>query len=297
MVAYSIKDLEKLSGVKAHTLRIWEKRYGIIRPKRTQTNIRYYLDEDLKLVLNIALLNRNGYKISKIADMEPEQIQEKVAELSDVDKEFENQLDSLTLSMIDLDEYKFNKILDTNIEQRGFQKTMLEVVYPLLDKLSVMWMSGSIKAVQENFVSNLIRRKTIAAIDKLPINTTPGKPGFIIFLPEGERHELSLLFLHFILREAKFRVINLGSEVNVYDLQDAVKIFDTSHIFTIINDSFNDSPIQPYIENLSTLFPDQTILFSGFQLIRPNVKCPGNCKILSSIKDVQQYIRDYKPKN
>ena len=128
MVVYTIKDLEKLSGVKAHTLRIWEKRYNIITPKRTPTNIRYYLDEDLKSILNIALLNRNGIKISKIAQMDESAIQKKVAEITDVDESFESQLDSLTISLLELDEEKFVKLMNKNFEQRGCTETMLEVI-------------------------------------------------------------------------------------------------------------------------------------------------------------------------
>ncbi|MEL6124360.1 MAG: MerR family transcriptional regulator, partial [Bacteroidota bacterium] len=130
MVIYSIKDLEKLSGVKAHTLRIWERRYEILKPKRTPTNIRYYMDEDLKHILNVALLNRNGFKISKIAKMGAEEIQKHVAEITDIDESFEGQLDTLTISLLELDEEKFVKLLNKNIEQHGFKEAMLDVIYP-----------------------------------------------------------------------------------------------------------------------------------------------------------------------
>ena len=141
MVVYSISDLEKLSGVKAHTLRIWEKRYGILHPKRTETNIRYYLDEDLRLLLNISLLNKNGIKISKIAKMSPIELQEKVSEITEIDASFEGQIDALTISLIELNEENAVKIINKNIEQKGFRETMLQVIYPLLDKLVLMWLS------------------------------------------------------------------------------------------------------------------------------------------------------------
>jgi DNA-binding transcriptional MerR regulator len=290
MVVYSIKDLEKLSGVKAHTLRIWEKRYGIIQPRRTKTNIRYYLDEDLKLILNIALLNRNGYKISKIAEMSPHLIQEKVAEISDVDSKFENQLDSLTLSMIEMNEYKFNKIIDANIQQNGFESTMMEVIYPLIDKLSVMWMAGSIKSVQENFVSNIVRRKTIAALDQLAIINNQNTPGFIIFLPEGEKHELSLLFLHFLIRNAGFRVLNLGNEVSIYDILDAKEIYPTEYIFTLVNESFQTGGLQEYIDLLSSKIEERQLLLTGFQIIHQKLQIPTNCQVLPSIKEVRMFL-------
>ena len=152
MVVYSIKDLENLTGIKAHTIRIWEKRYGIIEPRRTNTNIRYYLEEDLKKIMNIALLNRNGYKISKIAKLQNNDIHSIAAKLTDVDKTFENQLDGLTLSVLELNEDNFLKIFNANISQNGFKQTMLDVIYPLLDKLGMMWMTGSIEPIHENFV-------------------------------------------------------------------------------------------------------------------------------------------------
>ena len=203
MVVYSIKDLEKLSGVKAHTLRIWEKRYGIIEPKRTDTNIRYYLDEDVQKILNIALLNKKGYKISKISKMTVAEIKAKVAEISEVDAQFEDQVDGLILSMLELDEAKFNRIIDHNIEQRGFEEAMEVVIYPLLDKLSMMWIAGSVKSVHENFVSSIIRRKMIVCIDKLS-NKVKRSDKIMIYLPEGETHELSLLYLHFVLKKRGF---------------------------------------------------------------------------------------------
>ncbi len=263
MVVYSIKDLENLSGVKAHTLRIWEKRYNILTPKRTPTNIRYYLDEDLKTILNIALLNRHGIKISKIAIMDATEIHRKVAEITDVDESFEGQLDSLTISLLELDEGKFVKLLNKNIEQRGFTETMLQVIYPLLDKLAMMWLSGSIKNIHEKFVSHLIRRKCIVEIDKKEITRDET---FLIYLPEGETNELSLLFLHYLIRRKGFNVINAGPGVSIYDLIEVVDIRNPDFIYTIINDSFREGQFHPYIKKLCNEFSNCKILLSGLQV-------------------------------
>ena len=176
MAIYSIKDLEKLTGIKAHTIRIWEQRYQIVMPKRTRTNIRYYDDNDLKYLLNVALLNKNGTKISKIAKMGEQEIAVKVAELSEVSFENTTQLDALTISMIEMDEYKFDKIISTNIDQLGFEKTMIEIINPFLEKLSVLWLTGSINPAQEHFISCLIRQKIIVAIDKVPFVTDSDAP-------------------------------------------------------------------------------------------------------------------------
>ena len=260
MVIYSIKDLETLSGVKAHTLRIWEKRYNIISPQRTPTNIRYYLDDDLRRILNIALLNRNGIKISKIAKMDPNTIQKKVAEITDVDESFEGQLDSLTISLIELDEEKFVKLMDKNIEQRGCVETMLEVIYPLLDKLALMWISGSIKSVHEKFVSHLIERKCNVEIDKTEITRDET---FLIYLPKGESNSLSLQFLHFIIRTKGFRVINVGHDVTLLDILEVVEIRKPDFIFTIINDSLEEDDYKTYIGQLCNRIDDVKFLMSG----------------------------------
>jgi len=285
MAVYSINDVEKLCGIKAHTLRIWEKRYGIIQPRRTDTNIRYYLDEDLQKILNISLLNRNGYKISKIAKMTDGEIKNIVSELSDVTLESEDNLDALMHAMLELDEFKFNKILDHNIAQKGFEVTMDEIVYPMMEKLSMMWLAGSIKGVHENFVANVIRRKTIVAIDQSSREYNADAAKCLIYLPENETHELSLLFLHFLLKDAGINVINLGAGIPKAEF-----------VFTIFNDSFSETPLQPYLNELSKHLEGCTILISGYQTAIQNINVPYNVEVLQSLSDVKKFVENSNPK-
>ena len=292
MAIYSIKDLEKLSGIKAHTIRIWEQRYGIIQPQRTATNIRYYQDEDLKLVLNIALLNKNGIKISKIAKMSEEEIGEKVAAISEVNFQYDTQLDALTISMIEMDEYKFDRIISTNIEQLGFERTMLEVIHPFLDKLSLLWLTGSINPVQESFMSYLIRQKTIVAIDKLPFATPRKSKKFMIYLPEGENQELSLLLMHYLLKSRKNQVVYLGQNISLDDLEDAYKIHKPDYIYSMITESYARQPVQRYVDKLSSTFKDSTILLSGYQVIVQNVQSFQNVTVLESLASTIDFLDD-----
>lgn len=289
MVVYSIKDLEKLSGVKAHTLRIWEKRYNIINPKRTPTNIRYYLDQDLKLVLNIALLNRNGIKISKIAKMDAAEIQRKVAEISDVDLSFENQLDTLTISLLELNEDKFVKLIDKHIEENGFKDTMLEIIYPLLDKLAMMWIAGSLKSIHEKFVSNIIKRKCSIEIEKLTVSKDET---FLIFLPEGESNELSLLFLHFLIKSYGFNVINAGLDISTLELIEISEIKSPEYIYTIINDSDMIANLNRYIEELMKIFQESNLILSGIQskslYLEDDLK--GRINIVQSSEETIEYL-------
>lgn len=289
VAVYSIKDLEKLSGIKAHTLRIWEQRYGLISPNRTNTNIRYYEDDDLKYIMNIALLNKNGVKISKIASLSRREIAEQVSNISPVAFEDDTRLDALTLSMIEMDEFKFDRILSSNIRQIGFERTMLEVIYPFLDKLSVLWLTGSINPVQENFISFLIRQKIIVAIEQEPLVRNPSQK-FILYLPEGERQELSLLFMHYLLKARKKQVIYLGQEISLSDLHDACQIHKPAYIFTMISEMFAKEPAQRYIDRLAAVLPDCTILVTGYQVVAQNIQSALNIHILKSLDQTLRFL-------
>lgn len=267
MVIYSIKDLEKLSGVKAHTIRIWEKRYKLLHPRRTKTNIRFYLDEDLRLILNVALLNRNGIKISHIAELTESEIHKKVAELVDIDESFEGQLDSLTISLLELEEDKALKIVNKNIEQRGFEETMLEVIYPLLDKLAMMWVAGSIKSIHERFISQLIQRKCVLEID---LQKVTRDKCFLIFLPEDESNELSLLFLHYLIKKNGFSVINAGSSVSKKELLEILEIRKPDYIYTILNENMSHKEFTAYLKFLREEFKESCVLISGLQTAQGN---------------------------
>lgn len=294
MVVYSIKDLENLTGVKAHTLRVWEQRYGIIQPKRTETNIRYYLEDDLKLILKVALLNKNGIKISKIACLSKDEIQHKAVELTDFSPQMASSLDSLTMSILNLDEYKINHILENYIRQIGFEETFEQVVFPLLDKIGHMWMTGCMSKVHENFVTTIIIRKTISEINKYPIQKSSSKPMSLLFLPEGERQELSMNFMHLILRNKGLRVMNLGSNVSVDVLKQTQEITKAKYIFTIINELFADGNLQQFIDSLCKQMPESLFLISGYQTIRQDIELPKNCKILLGLKELKEFYSSIK---
>ena len=294
MAVYSIRDLEKLCGIKAHTIRIWEQRYGLIKPNRTETNIRYYRDADLNLLLNIVVLNRNGLKISKIAKLTKKEITEKVSVISDVNLNLGSQLDELTLAMVEMDEYKFDRIMTTNIEQLGFEQTMLQVIYPFLDKLSVFWLTGSITPIQENFISNFIRQKTITAIDKEPIKWGNNIKKFLIYLPEGENQELSLLFMHYLLKSRGYCVIYLGQNIGLGDLYDACNIHKPDFIFTMITEFFAKHSVQKYVDELSQSFNYCQLLLSGYQVVSQNVQSTDNVKVLSSLDETISFLDNVK---
>ncbi|MFT4568397.1 MAG: DNA-binding transcriptional MerR regulator [Saprospiraceae bacterium] len=291
MVVYSISDLEKLSGVKAHTLRIWEKRYGILKPKRTESNIRYYLDEDLRLLLNISLLNKHGLKISKIAEMCPIQLQKKVSEITEIDPSFEGQIDALTISLIELNEGNAVKIINKNIEEKGFKDTMLEVIYPLLDKLVLMWLSGSINAVHEKFVTHLIKRKCCAEIDALK---TTRDETFFIYLPTESTDELSLLFLHYLIKSYGFQVIDAGVNVDLIDIQEALEIRKPDCIFTILNNEVSHNSYISYVKELCRIAPSCDIYISGSEPADDLILLHDQLHFLKSYQETIEHLNSLK---
>jgi DNA-binding transcriptional MerR regulator len=292
MVVYSINDLEKLSGVKAHTIRVWEKRYGLLNPQRTKTNIRYYQDSDLQTLLNVAFLNKKGLKISKICQFEKDEIKRKIAELTDVHQDFEDQLDVLMLAMFEFDEYNFNKILDHKISQTGFQRTMMEVIYPLLDKLSMMWIAGSVKNVHESFISQIIRRKTIQAIEELGNKKQYDTSKYIIYLPENENHELILLFLQFLLKKNNYQVLNIGLGISLTDLQDACLAYKPDYIFTLINDDMSSASLQAYMQGVLNIDDHLHFILSGFQATKHRIQDSYRCSVISSLSNVIEFIQE-----
>ncbi len=294
MVVYSIKDIENICGIKAHTLRVWEKRYGILIAKRTETNIRYYTEEDLKVALNISILYRKGMKISKLAKLSIDQLSVKVAEITEIDDSFEKNLDTLSISMLELDENKFTQILNKNIEQKGFDETLETVIYPLLEKINLMWVADSINEVHEIFVLNIIKHKLIVEIDKLPCEPkNSSKPKFMLYLPEKESQKLSLYYMYYFLKKEKFPVFYFGEEKNMLQLLKGAKNYKPDYIFTIINDSFSERAMKPYIDKILQEYSGKLII-SGYQAVNQSLESNEQYEVLSSLEQVNDYIKSIK---
>ncbi len=221
MNTYSIKEIERLTDIKAHTIRIWEQRYNLLTPHRTETNIRYYTNDDLKKILNVNLLYKSGYKISKIAELSEEQLKEKIASLQS-NSNFDSIIAEFIKVTVDFDEESFNKLFNDCINKYGIETSIIDILYPFLDKIGVLWQTDKIHPAQEHFISNLIRQKIIANTDSLKTKVSKAET-FLLFLPEGELHEISLLFYNYILKKNGYKVIYLGQSV---PLKDLVKVID-----------------------------------------------------------------------
>ena len=290
MSIYSIKDVEHLSGIKAHTLRIWEQRYNLLATKRTDTNIRFYDQNDLKLILNVSLLNKHGYKISKISKMSEAELCAEVISIAEKATQYDDQLQALTLCMLDLDEEKFEEIIDTCISKNGLENAMVQLIYPFLTRIGVLWHANAVSPSQEHFITYLIRQKVIVAINSHK-HKNKGKK-YMLFLPEGENHELTLLFSNYLLRTREQRVIYLGQSLPMKDVKEAYTIHKPENILCIITSTPNFEYVQAYINQLSKEFPEANILLTGSQVVGQGLDSPENVLILNKIDDLLAFIRE-----
>ena len=290
MSSYSIRDLEQLSGIKAHTLRIWEQRYNIIEPRRTDTNIRYYNDQDLKLVLNIALLKDHGYKISEISKLGLDDMNKEVIAISDRKLNYPDQIHALTVSMIDIDEERFEKIISTNFLQFGFENTMIHIIYPFLSRIGTLWITGSIGPAQEHFIINLIRQKIIVAIDGVVPKYNTQTKKYLLILPEGEYHEIGLLFANYIIRSNNHRVVYLGQNLPFSELVFACQSHKPDGIFISITSAPANDEVQNYVDKVCKQFSDISILLTGYQIVGQDIRVDSNATIINKIDDLLQVL-------
>lgn len=224
---FSIKDLELLSGVKAHTIRIWEKRYGLLEPERSATNIRSYDSQCLQKILNVAFLTRNGYKISRISKFEEGEINNLVKGIATKNSPQIRAIKSLKLAMVNFDQRLFLKTCDELAAKKTFREIFNEVFVPFLDEIGKLWQTDTINPAQEHFVSSLIKQKLYVNIEALQKNDEPeNEPVFMLFLPEGEIHELGLLFLQYELLWHNRKSIFLGNNVPMKDLKHLTSVYE-----------------------------------------------------------------------
>ena len=290
MIKYSIKDLESISGIKAHTLRIWEVRYKLFKPHRTDTNIRLYSNHDIRKLLNVALLNNHGLKISKIATLSNSEISSKALEILSTEDTFQSQINSLTMAMVEIDEDRFELVVSNSILKFGLEDTITQIIYPFLVKVGVLWRTESINPGQEHFITNLIRQKIIAATDAQVMQITDDSKKFLLYLPENELHEISILFYNYLIRKNKYKTIYLGQSV---PFEDVVKLCDSmqpTHVITVLTAGIRSKKVLEYIEQLSKKCNKQKILLSGYQVFETeNIKFE-NVHIFKNKEDLSSLI-------
>jgi methanogenic corrinoid protein MtbC1 len=224
--------------------------------------------------------------LPRISGLTPEEITENITHLTQNSSDTLNYLENLAIAMIDLDEARFEKILSHAIIQFGFEDTVIKILNPFFIRIGIMWQTGSINPAQEHFVSNLIRQKILVAIDgQIPGDTIHSKT-FILFLPEGEMHEFSLLFANYVIRKRGHRVIYLGQNVPLNDLIEIEKIHPSDYMFTSFITSMTDCDILNYLQSLNRNFPKKTIYLMGEQALSLKDQYPITVKYICTPQDL-----------
>lgn len=258
---YQIKDLEKISGIKAHTLRMWEQRYNLFSPERTDTNIRYYTDNDLKKLLNIVGLINKGHKIGEFKNASDTEIADKVksAEL------FFPNFESYLVAMLNFDIDFFNRLIDDSIKKWGFDKTIEEVIYPLLQKVGYYWVTNAITPVHEHFVSNIIRQKFFKFIDDIKVVNDSPKT-FLLFLPPDEYHEISILYAYYKIKKAGHKAIYLGQSVPIEDLIKATVTIAPEYLICFFVSQISGEKIITFLKKIFGKCQCLQVLAGGYQI-------------------------------
>jgi len=294
--SFSIKDLEDLSGIKSHTIRIWEKRYNLLQPERTETNLREYSVEQLQKLLNVSLLNRNGFKISKIAQLSKDEIAVNVLTLTSEESMNEKNINEIKIAILNFDLRHFNMIYDSLLRKNTFQDVFLNTFIPFLEYVGVLWQSNAFSPSHEHFISNLVRQKILFNIELESAKVFTPNVLFVPFLPLNEIHELGMLFVHYKILQLGYESVYLGQSVPINDL----KLFPNRKESIIYVSSFTVAPTAEkalgYINELkktADLKKHDQMWFSGNRvkhLTQENL--PKSCYVFDSFRDLFSQIEN-----
>lgn len=291
---FSISDLEQLSGIKAHTIRIWEQRYGILRPVRTATNIRTYCDDDLRRLLNVATLYNRGHRISQIARLSEQELAKAVISCDEDINDCCQQVNGLLAAMLRMDEPQLNCLMNRAVRKLGFEGAILRVAYPFLQRIGVMWQAGSVNPAHEHLVTNLLRQKIMAAIDGLPPVQPAEARRWVLFLPEGEMHELALLFMNFALRTRGHHVLYLGQNLPITELKAITATYQPFALCTVMTAVPERDRVQEFVDELYRICPDTTVFLYGPLIQQENVQLPFNAVKVRLMTDFLTLIENLR---
>jgi MerR family transcriptional regulator, light-induced transcriptional regulator len=289
MNAFTIKDLENLSGIKAHTIRIWEQRYTFIKPQRTDTNIRYYNNQELKTILNVALLNKYGFKISHIDKMNASEIKDRIISLSQVQAHQERIVNELIQHMVDLNIEAFESVLDNYIMARGIEKAITQIIFQFLEKVGILWSTNHINPGQEHLVTNIIRQKLVVGIDSAVSHLQTGK-SVLLFLPEGEHHEIGLLFIHYLLKARGIKVWYVGANAPLKDVEYILSVKTPNFVYTHLTSVAHNFNFEKFLHNCHIKFGKYRLIVSGRLGQQYKKKVPDNIVLKRSLHEVMEFI-------
>ncbi|WP_223651219.1 MerR family transcriptional regulator [Hymenobacter psoromatis] len=292
MAQYSISDLEQLSRVKAHTIRIWEQRYNLLSPSRTATNIRTYGEADLRRLLNVATLCARGQRISQVVRMSEDERQTAALALChEVEPADGPRLNALLTAALDLDEPALHRHFDEAIGELGTEDTLLRLGYPLLQRLGVGWKAGSLSVAQERLVTQLLRQELLASADALPLIplSQANATRWLLFLPEGEWHELALLFMNYALRARGRQVLYLGPNLPLADVVAAAAAFRPTVLATVFTTAPARGQVQHLAAELRARCPEASVILFGPLAVQA-AGLPEGCQPLACLHEFRDLI-------
>lgn len=292
MNSFTIKDLENLSGIKAHTIRIWEQRYSFIKPSRTDTNIRYYSSEELKKILNVALLNKYGYKISHIDKMADGEMREKILSLNQAEALLERIINDLIQCMVDVDMERLEQVLDKHIASRGIERTITQIIFPFLEKIGILWLTNHINPAQEHLVSNFIRQKLIVGIDTIATSLRVNKT-VLLFLPEGEYHEMGLLFVNYLLKSRGVNTIYLGASIPLKDVAYVAKLKKPDFLYTHLTTAGQNFNFDRFVHNVTEQITGIPVIVSGQLTNTYQKKIQPPLTFIRTLHGVMEFVADF----
>ncbi|OEJ98821.1 MerR family transcriptional regulator [Flavivirga aquatica] len=292
-VNFSIKDLENLTGIKAHTIRIWEKRYNLLSPNRSNTNIRNYSLTSFQKLLNISYLNNNGLKISKIAKLKEEEIPIKVKEMASKSKIEDHAINALKMAMINFDQVLFYSTYNNLLDNKTFSEIFYSVFLPLLNEIGLLWQTNTITPAHEHFLSIHIKQKILLNIEKLQqLEPKPSSKTFVLFLPENEIHDIGLLFINYQLRSKGYHTIFLGESVPMESLSDLLEFFDEIIFISFFTVYPLEKDIPDYISKFNKLLLNKEnteLILLGRKLLE--VKLSNIPKKISTFNSIKNLVK------
>ncbi|WP_207493198.1 MerR family transcriptional regulator [Aridibaculum aurantiacum] len=288
---FTIRDIENLTGIKAHTWRIWEQRYQLCLPDRKESNHRFYDAERLRQILRISYLYHSGVKISKLAKMNDGELSTLAMQENQQGPTTDFYVKELLEAAVLSDDETFEKVSSHVFDTLNTEDAILKVIYPYLERVGVLWITEHLVPAQEHFSSSILRNKIIAAIDSLPPVRNTGKENIVLFTPEKEYHELPLLFIHYLLKKNGKRVTYFGCNIKLKELKHFAenKEVTTFHFHLLTNLTNKDA--QEYLSYIASAFPDKSVVISGIQAAQVHNK-PANARTLNSMKAILDYARE-----
>ena len=294
MVVYSIRELESASGVKAHTIRIWEKRFDLFHPERNNSNRRRYHEDDLQKLVQVAFLIKSGYKISKIAGLTPVEMDQTIIEVKGMGHDFDTKKEMMMLAILDLDENRFKKILDSCIKDQGLEFALEQMIFSLLKRVNILKILGTFKNVHECFILHHTTRKIIQATEELESKINNHCCCILLYLPKEGKEELTSLYLQYLSKKWKINLVCLGRDIDISDLKDASAICRPGYILSYYNPAFSNKSFPEFVNQLRTEVSDQKIIIyipSDFNL---KEKYIDGVQILKGKDHFEKFLKELK---